>query len=242
MSLYEDWINFTKTDEKNKEFLEYLVSLRNNDVDNDALLEAYQNAGIIGSPTPDGEFFLEFLNSIGYTVEDLGYDERSIKLLGDGFIIPSWSISKGFLFCVNHNKNRQNKNLGKYVNVYPLGKKEVLSNYRFYGLENTVKALELGYICLCEGIFDKLRLESVGLPAMTTLGSEISSMQIRILNRFNYIKLIGDNDSAGKKSQQQIMKGVPLTQQFIIPYEKDIDDLAKNKPDIFKEFIEKVKK
>ncbi|MEQ2561463.1 hypothetical protein [Sutterella wadsworthensis] len=63
---------------------------------------------------------------------------------------------------------------------------------------------------------------------------------MRILNRFDKIKSIGDNDLAGKQAQEKIMKGMRRTQQYKIPYEKDIDDLAKNRPKLFEEFIKQV--
>lgn len=244
MNIYRTWIDYAKNNEQNRAFLEHLVRSRNNGEMDEKMLESFCNAGIIGSPPSEGiNFFEEFLNETGITMEMLGYENTDYMLnkFWDGFIIPSWGTGFNFLFCINHNKERVNGLEAKYINLYPQDKKEILSNFKFYGLENTKQALEKGYMCVCEGIFDKIRLEAEGLPAMTTLGSQISQTQLRILNRFDKIKSIGDNDLAGKKAQEKIMKGMRRTQQYKIPYEKDIDDLAKNRPKLFEEFIKQVK-
>lgn len=241
MNIYDKWMDYAKNNEQNRSFLEHLVAMRNNGNMDDKMLESFCDAGIIASPpAEDINFFEEFLLETGITLEMLGYTETSLGRFWDGFIIPSWGTGFNFLFCVNHNKERVTGIEAKYINIYPDGKKEILSKFKFYGLENTKKALETGYMVVCEGIFDKIRLEAEGLPAMTTLGSQISQTQLRVLNRFDKIKLIGDNDRAGRESQEKIMKGMRRTQQYKIPYEKDIDDLAKNRPSVFKEFIKQV--
>ena len=241
-TLYTKWLRFAKEDEQNMDFLGYLTEKRNGDTYDEKVHLSLANAGIIGSPDPTGDFFLDFLDSIGETMESIGYGMLDPRRFGDGFIIPSWSTSGKLLFCVNHNKERASGLDAKYINLYPDGQKEYLSNFRFYGLENSAKALEQGYMVVCEGIFDKIRLESEGLPAMTTLGSQISKTQLRVLNRFDKIKLVGDNDRAGRQAQQLILKSVPRAEQFNVTYEKDIDDLAIKRPDIYKELIDKIKK
>lgn len=246
-SVYERWMNYARNNEQNKEFLKYLVFQRNGGreefIDEDyKMLESFCNAGIIASPPADDyNFFLEFLEESGITKEELGYSQSAMIRFWDGFIIPSWGTGSNFLFCVNHNKERKSGLDGKYINIYPDNKKEILSDFRFYGLESTAEALSSGAMCVCEGIFDRIRLEAEGFPAMTTLGSKISSTQIRIMNRFDRIILIGDNDRAGREAQKDIMKGVKRVSQYLIPYEKDIDDLAKKRPEVFKEFIQKIR-
>lgn len=249
LTIYEKWLTYARESEMNREMLAYLVELRNNGVYDEKLHEAYINAGIIGSIEEKngdepfvGCYFQLFLDEIGMSLEELGYTDTPIKNFGDGFIIPSWSTTGKFLFCINHNKERNSGLDAKYINLYPTGKKELLSKFRFYGLDSTMQALDIGYMCICEGIFDKLRLNSAGLPAVTTLGSQISKTQLRVLNRFDKCKLVGDNDVAGRKAQQILLKGLARTEQYIIPYEKDIDDLAKNKPEIYQEFIHKMKR
>lgn len=247
-SIYTKWMSFAKNNEDNRNLIEHLVHQRNNIVGDELsekdyeILETYVNAGIIASP-PKSEgmsFFEHFLEEAEITLEELGFSERMLSRLLDGFIIPCWDSSGGFLFCINHNKERQSGLDAKYINIYPEGSKEILSNFKVYGLENTLKALELGKMYVCEGIFDKIRLEGEGLPAMTTLGSKISKTQIRILNRFDKIVLINDKDRAGYEWRDRILKNVPRVEQVTIPFEKDIDDLAKNRPSVYKDFIQSI--
>ena len=53
-------------------------------------------------------------------------------------------------------------------------------------------------IYVVESSFDAIRLDQCGLPAVATLGSNVSNFQIELLKRyFNDIIVIADNDDAG---------------------------------------------
>lgn len=236
--LYSAWIDYAKTNEENKEFIEYLVHLRTglDDVD-ETLVQTYLNAGIIGCPDPSGEMFEEFLNEIGYSLTDLGFKEEDLFRFGDGFIIPVWSTGYSFLHCINHNKDRVSGIEAKYINIYPSGKEDLTNNLKFYGLENSLKAFETGNMYVCEGVFDKLMLEHLGLPVVATLGSKITTAQIRVLNRFDKVTIIGDNDVAGRKSKDILLSKVKNVDVINIPYEKDIDDLGKKRMNVLKEVL-----
>lgn len=251
---YEKWLHFTMTDEENSEWLENLAMQRNNPkldpelfesyevTESDlALVETFKKMGIVASLDPNGSLWERFLSVANITLDELNILNVNPRLFNDGFIIPSWGTNGSFLFCVNHNKHRASGLDAKYINVYPDEMKEKLSNFRFYGLESTNSALEKGYICVCEGIFDRIRLESEGIPAITTLGSQISKTQLRVLNRFDKVILIGDNDRAGLQAQEIIMKGVKRTQQIKIGYAKDIDELAINNPYEYQKLIQQIK-
>lgn len=241
LSTYEKWQKFAMEDELNYDYLGYLTELRNNGVYDENLHNTFRRMGIIGSPDANGDRFQEFLDLSGITLEDLNCSSVNIRRFADGFIVPSWSTGRDFLFAVNHNKERISGLDAKYINIYPDGMKEHLSNFRFYGLEGTHEALEKGFICVCEGIFDRIRLESEGIPAITTLGSQISPTQLRVLNRFDKVILVGDNDRAGRKSQDIILRGVKRTQQLLIGYAKDVDELAIINPEEFKALLSKIR-
>ena len=60
-------------------------------------------------------------------------------------------------------------------------------------------------IYVVESSFDAIRLDQCGLPAVATLGSNVSSIQIDLLKKyFNNIYVIADNDEAGRNMLTKI--------------------------------------
>lgn len=237
-TVYEKWIKHTTTSEMNLGFLEHLVELRDGK-ENPQLLDSFASQGILA--VPNEEFLYEHLNEMGITLEDINYTKDEWFRLSGGFIIPVWSANKEFLFAINYDKERgedPNVNSGKYVNAFPTKRKEALKSMRIYGLENTEKAIEQGVIFLVEGALDKCRLESTGLPVITTMGSKLNTYQIRVLKRFKKIVNLSDNDRAGNEAKLNLIHKLKLVNIEKIPYgAKDIDDLAKENPEKFTEFI-----
>ena len=58
-----------------------------------------------------------------------------------------------------------------------------------------------------ESSFDAIRLDQVGFPAVATLGANVSSKQIDLLQKyFNDIIIIADNDEAGSGMKDRIIE------------------------------------
>ena len=80
-----------------------------------------------------------------------------------------------------------------------------------------------------ESSFDAIRLDQVGLPAVATLGANVSSTQIELLQKyFNNIIVIADNDEAGGNMKTKIVEKlgsrvsvIKLDKQY-----KDIGDMG----------------
>jgi len=88
-----------------------------------------------------------------------------------------------------------------FKNTPKLPKSKLLFNL------NRVKTASKVYVV--ESSFDAIRLDQVGLPAVATLGANVSSKQIELLKKyFNDITLIADNDEAGLKMKEKIMNRV----------------------------------
>jgi DNA primase len=69
---------------------------------------------------------------------------------------------------------------------------------------NRVKTAEQVYVV--ESSFDAIRLDQVGLAAVATLGANVSSMQIDLLQKyFNNIIVIADNDEAGGNMKKKLL-------------------------------------
>jgi DNA primase len=83
-------------------------------------------------------------------------------------------------------------------------------------------------VYVVESSFDAIRLDQVGLPAVATLGANVSSTQIELLQKyFNNIIVIADNDEAGGNMKDRIVEKlssrvsvIKLNNQY-----KDIGDM-----------------
>jgi DNA primase len=83
-------------------------------------------------------------------------------------------------------------------------------------------------IYVVESSFDAIRLDQVGMPAVATLGSNVSNFQIDLLKKyFNEIVVIADNDEAGGNMKQKIKDkiGPKATEIKLNSKYKDIGDM-----------------
>jgi DNA primase len=142
---------------------------------------------------------------------DLGYSEKQ-----DMVTIPVQSpdgVPVGFVGRSVDGKD--------FKNTPGLPKSKILFNL------HRVKASNRVYVV--ESSFDAIRLDQVGLPAVATLGSNVSTFQTDLLHKyFNEIMVVADNDEAGgnmlKKLQERLGSRVvviTLDKQY-----KDIGDMS----------------
>ena len=107
-----------------------------------------------------------------------------------------------------------------FKNTTGLPKSKVLFNL------NRVKTASRIYVV--ESSFDAIRLDQVGLPAVATLGANVSSKQIGLLQKyFSDIMIIADNDEAGGNMKDKIVErlGSHVTVINIDKQYKDIGDM-----------------
>lgn len=83
-------------------------------------------------------------------------------------------------------------------------------------------------IFVVESSFDAIRLDQVGMPAVASLGANISNRQVDLLSKyFNEINVIADNDEAGggmaKRLQERLPERVSVIQ--LNKQYKDIGDM-----------------
>lgn len=107
-----------------------------------------------------------------------------------------------------------------FKNTPGLPKSKVLFNL------NKVKTASRVYVV--ESSFDAIRLDQVGLPAVATLGANVSSKQIELLKKyFSDIVLIADNDEAGIKMKDKLVNrlGGMISVVSLDSKYKDIGDM-----------------
>jgi DNA primase len=108
-----------------------------------------------------------------------------------------------------------------FKNTPGLPKSKVLFNL------HRVKTADRVYVV--ESSFDAIRLDQCGLPAVATLGSNVSNIQIDLLQKyFNNIIVIADNDEAGENMKTKLVKklGSRITVVSLDNKYKDIGDLS----------------
>jgi DNA primase len=87
-----------------------------------------------------------------------------------------------------------------------------------------VKTADRVYVV--ESSFDAIRLDQVGFPAVATLGSNVSNIQIELLKKyFNNIIVIADNDEAGGNMKSKIIEKLG-SRVSVITLEKEYKDIG----------------
>jgi len=89
---------------------------------------------------------------------------------------------------------------------------------------NRVKTADRVYVV--ESSFDAIRLDQIGFPAVATLGSNVSNIQIELLQKyFNNIIVIADNDEAGGNMKSKILEKLG-SRVSVIKLDKQYKDIG----------------
>lgn len=82
------------------------------------------------------------------------------------------------------------------------------------------------YVYVVESSFDAIRLDQVNIPAVATLGANVSNKQIELLQKyFNSIFVIADNDEAGGNMKDRIIERLGSSVS-VIQLEKQYKDIG----------------
>ena len=150
------------------------------------------------------------ISSSSVTKFELGYSEKQ-----DMVTIPVHSpdgICVGFV-----GRSVEGK---EFKNTPGLPKSKVLFN--LHRVKNSDK------VYVVESSFDAIRLDQCGMPAVATLGANVSNTQIDLLKKyFNNIILLADNDEAGGNMKERLIEklGSRLSVIKINEQYKDIGDM-----------------
>lgn len=131
-----------------------------------------------------------------YELNQLGLvSQKGNIILNNRYIIPHFNIDG---------------TINTLIGYYPDVRKYITLPVPFFSKEcmffNFRQAYELswskynGVVFLVEGIFDCLSLRSIGLPAMATMGADVSEIKCELLKLFRKVIGIPDDDDIGRKS------------------------------------------
>jgi DNA primase len=81
-------------------------------------------------------------------------------------------------------------------------------------------------VFVVESSFDVIRLDQVGMPAVATLGANVSNVQVELLRKyFNNIYVIADNDEAGGNMKERIIEKIG-SRVSVIQLDKQYKDIG----------------
>lgn len=142
----------------------------------------------------------------------LGYSEKQ-DMITIPILTPDGSMFVGFVGRSVEGKD--------FKNTPKLPKSKVLFNLH--------RARKYDTVYVVESSFDAIRLDQSGIPAVATLGANVSKTQMELLTKyFNSVIVIGDNDEAGKGMQDKILDKIGFRATLIsIPSRfKDVGDMT----------------
>jgi DNA primase len=142
----------------------------------------------------------------------LGYSEKQ-DMITIPVSSPDGSIFVGFVARSVEGKD--------FKNTPKMPKSKILFNLHRAKLHDSVYVVESS--------FDAIRLDQCGIPAIATLGSNVSKSQVELLTKhFNSVIVIPDNDEAGKDMAAKVIEKMESRASVIgIPKRfKDIGDMT----------------
>ena len=141
----------------------------------------------------------------------LGYSQNQDMVIIP-ILSPDGSIFVGFV-----GRSVEGK---EFKNTPRLPKSKILFNLH--------RARKYDTVYVVESSFDAIRLDQNGVPAVATLGANVSKTQTDLLTKyFNDVIVVGDNDDAGKEMQKKILERLGHRATLIkLPSKfKDIGDM-----------------
>ena len=197
---------------------------------NDSLIEKYKLSSILP------EYTHEQLLTIGFTIHPL-----LTKIFNEddkrGIIIPLYKDNQLINITIRKiNIDEQGNTKSGYMKY-----SQTFPEIDFWGEEDINNSLD--EIWLCEGIFDKLALNSIGKVALSNSNATINTFQMYFLiellekNNIRKINFFADNDSVGKKNSiidKKILTEFGFSCKiFTSPFYKDAaEHFLENKLDI----------
>lgn len=121
--------------------------------------------------------------------------------------------------------------------LYPPKYAFTKSRYFYMSAEEYKKAVLDGYVCIVDGIFDKIILQCMGINAVSLCGSALTIWHRRYLSFIKHKIVVADNDSAGRKLASFCKYSLENCVELIQASAGDVDSFIRTEKDLkrFKE-------
>ena len=156
---------------------------------------------------------LEFLTKVGVFETSASYEivpelekhnllalAKELSLVNDGdyyilasrYIVPVYNINNHLVSLIGWARESHDT---KYITLPSPYLKKKLDWFGFpYALKNYTN-----YLVVVEGVFDALTLNAIGIPTVSTMGSDVAYAKNLVLQPFKRILVFPDNDRIGKQ-------------------------------------------
>lgn len=165
------------------------------------------------------------------------YYERSCKWV-HFLLIPIQDLSQNIVgvvgWDINHKARAEDGEKG--LEMYRTSNKFVMNKSHYFLTDTKLieSTFDKSVIFVVDGVFDSISLNSIGIPAISLLGSNTSTTLYYFLRWYSYVYVIPDNDIAGFNLLKRLKQAVPNVYGIYQPKAKDIDELLKLQPDTTK--------
>ena len=102
------------------------------------------------------------------------------------------------------------------------------SRYMFITPEEYKKAVEDQYVCIVDGLFDKIILQCLGINAISLCGSSLTIWHKYYLSFIKHKVVVADNDLAGRHLASYCKKALPGCIELIQAATGDIDSYIRS--------------
>ena len=142
---------------------------------------------------------------------------------------------------INHKARAEDGEKG--LEMYKTSNKSVMNKNHYFLTD--IDVLEENFqsevIFVVDGVFDAISLNSIGIPAISLLGSNTSKTLYYFLRWYSYIYVAQDNDLSGTNLLKKLKLAVPNVFGVYQNKAKDIDELLKLYPDKVKKQLYNLK-
>lgn len=196
-----------------------------------------KNQGLSEASLEDLEILSE---DMGLEYEEWGVNQKNEYSFQDGFIIPVPDMNNNVLFYINNNFMRAKEM--KYINIYTDKFKSKEKELKIYGMSTAKKGLKQDKMVYIEGVFDKITLESYGVPCSAFLGTSMTKYAKQYVKRFSKKIYVGDSDIEGENAWKRFNKEYPEAVRYPLPLGvKDVDEFEKQDKKKFSRWLEGLK-
>lgn len=128
--------------------------------------------------------------------------------------------------------------------LYPPKESFNKSRYFYITAEEYKKAVIDGYVCIVDGIFDKIILQCLGINAVSLCGSSLTEWHKRYLEFIRHKIVIADNDLAGRRLSTCCRRQLDNCVEFIQSSTGDVDSLIRSTKELeaFKQAFDEMKR
>lgn len=112
--------------------------------------------------------------------------------------------------------------------LYPPKSAFYKGRYFYITASEYIKAVHDGYICIVDGIFDKIILQCLGVNAVSLCGSSLTEWHKRYLSFIKHKIVIADNDLAGRNFSHYCRYALENCIELIQPEKNDIDEFLRD--------------